>query len=117
MDVIERAGLETQTDRRSAAEAAVVAWRALQRAARSDSTTEPAAAAEGGPGLGGSAAEQDVHRGAAYAEFDVSDDTGEVVVRIIDEASGMLIRTIPPDELAECIRSGEGWTRAWHLRV
>lgn len=41
-----------------------------------------------------------------YAEFEVNQDTHEVIVRIIDSESGKLVRTIPPDELAKEIVKG-----------
>jgi uncharacterized FlaG/YvyC family protein len=42
-----------------------------------------------------------------YAEFEVNRETHEVVVRIIDVDSGKLVRTIPPDQLAEEIVKGD----------
>jgi uncharacterized FlaG/YvyC family protein len=41
-----------------------------------------------------------------YAEFEVNQKTREVFVRIIDADSGELIRTLPPDKLAEEIAKG-----------
>lgn len=45
-----------------------------------------------------------MHR--TYAEFEVNQETGEVMVRIIEAESGKLIRTIPPDELVKEIIKG-----------
>ncbi|HMQ52846.1 MAG TPA: flagellar protein FlaG [Anaerolineae bacterium] len=41
-----------------------------------------------------------------YAEFEINQETREVFVRIIDADSGKLIRTLPPDKLAEEIAKG-----------
>ncbi|MFN8455273.1 MAG: flagellar protein FlaG [Anaerolineae bacterium] len=41
-----------------------------------------------------------------YAEFEVNQETGEVLVRIIEAESGKLVRTIPPDELVKEIIKG-----------
>lgn len=41
-----------------------------------------------------------------YAEFEINQDTREVTVRIIDSDSGKLVRTIPPEKLAEEIVKG-----------
>jgi len=41
-----------------------------------------------------------------YAEFEINQDTREVLVRIFDAESGDLVRTIPPEELAEEIARG-----------
>jgi uncharacterized FlaG/YvyC family protein len=45
-----------------------------------------------------------VHR--TYAEFEVNQETGEVLVRIIEAESGKLIWTLPPDELVKEIIKG-----------
>lgn len=45
-----------------------------------------------------------MHR--TYAEFEVNQETGEVMVRIIEAESGKLVRTIPPDELVKEIIKG-----------
>ncbi|MCG3210046.1 MAG: hypothetical protein FOGNACKC_03675 [Anaerolineae bacterium] len=41
-----------------------------------------------------------------YAEFEINQETREVLVRIFDAESGDLVRTIPPDELAKEIAKG-----------
>ncbi len=41
-----------------------------------------------------------------YAEFTVDSETHEVIVRIFDGDSGDLIRTLPPEKLAEEIAKG-----------
>jgi uncharacterized FlaG/YvyC family protein len=41
-----------------------------------------------------------------YAEFEINQETREVIVRIIDAETGKLVRTIPPDELAKEIVKG-----------
>ncbi len=43
----------------------------------------------------------------AYAQFEVSRDTHDVTVRIIDAQTGELIRTIPPEDLAREIAEGK----------
>jgi len=42
-----------------------------------------------------------------YAEFDVNQETRDVLVRIFDSDSGELVRVIPPDQLAKEIASGD----------
>ena len=41
-----------------------------------------------------------------YAEFEIDQETHEVLVRIIDGESGKLVRSIPPEKLAEEIAKG-----------
>ena len=41
-----------------------------------------------------------------YAEFDINQETREVLVRIFDGDTGELVRVIPPDELAREIAAG-----------
>lgn len=41
-----------------------------------------------------------------FAEFEINQETREVLVRIFDAESGDLVRTIPPDELAKEIARG-----------
>lgn len=41
-----------------------------------------------------------------YAEFDINQETREVLVRIFDGDTGELIRVIPPEELAREIAAG-----------
>ncbi len=41
-----------------------------------------------------------------YAEFEIDQETREILVRIIDAESGKLVRAIPPDKLAEEIAKG-----------
>lgn len=41
-----------------------------------------------------------------YAEFEIDQETREVLVRIIDGESGKLVRSIPPEKLAEEIAKG-----------
>ena len=41
-----------------------------------------------------------------YAEFEINQDTREVIVRIIDAETGKLVRSIPPEELAKEIVKG-----------
>ena len=41
-----------------------------------------------------------------YAEFEINQDTREVIVRIIDAETGKLVRCIPPEELAKEIVKG-----------
>ncbi|MCB0209140.1 MAG: flagellar protein FlaG [Anaerolineae bacterium] len=41
-----------------------------------------------------------------YAEFEIDQETREVLVRIIDAESGKLVRSIPPEKLAEEIAKG-----------
>ncbi|MCB0194748.1 MAG: flagellar protein FlaG [Anaerolineae bacterium] len=42
-----------------------------------------------------------------YAEFEIDKETREVLVRIIDAESGELVRSIPPEKLAEEIAKGK----------
>jgi uncharacterized FlaG/YvyC family protein len=42
----------------------------------------------------------------SYAQFEVSRDTHDVTVRIIDAETGELIRTVPPEDLAREIAEG-----------
>ena len=42
-----------------------------------------------------------------YAEFEIDKKTHEVLVRIIDAESGELVRSIPPEKLAEEIAKGK----------
>lgn len=41
-----------------------------------------------------------------FAEFEINQETREVLVRIYDAESGELVRSIPPDELAKEIAKG-----------
>jgi hypothetical protein len=41
-----------------------------------------------------------------YAEFEVSRETREVTIRIIDARTGKLVRTVPPEDLAREIARG-----------
>jgi uncharacterized FlaG/YvyC family protein len=41
-----------------------------------------------------------------YAEFEINQETREVLVRIFDAENGELIRTVPPEELAKEIARG-----------
>lgn len=41
-----------------------------------------------------------------YAEFEINQETREVIVRIVNAESGKLVRTIPADELASEMSKG-----------
>ncbi|MHB0877527.1 MAG: flagellar protein FlaG [Anaerolineae bacterium] len=117
MDAIEKVHGEAGLDRRLAVDRAELVWRGFQRAIEERVPSQPIPGPEIGPGLGDSSAEQRTRRRTAYAEFEVKDDTGEVVVKIVDGASGEVIRTVPPDELSKVIQSGEGWMHPWQVLV
>jgi len=42
-----------------------------------------------------------------YAEFEIDKETHEILVRIFDAESGELVRSIPPEKLAEEIAKGK----------
>lgn len=42
-----------------------------------------------------------------YAEFETDEETRQIVVRIFDGRTGELVRTIPPDQLAEELARGD----------
>ena len=117
MDVIERIGRDARPDRHQVMDAAEFAWRAYARAAQEQKPTLPAAEADLGPGLADAKARPRVYRSSAYAEFVVNEETGEVVVKIIDAETGRIVRSLPPDELANFLRSGEDWTRQWQVYI
>ncbi|MGQ9553376.1 MAG: flagellar protein FlaG [Anaerolineae bacterium] len=117
MDVIERVNFETLPDRHQVVDAAEFVWRSYIIAAQEQKPLVPIDEAEVGPGLSNSDTERQMQRSRAHAEFEVVKKTGEVIIKIIDEASGEIVRTVPPDELAKYLRSGDNWTRRWHIYV
>ena len=116
MDVIEGVNFETRPDRHQAMDAAEFIWRSYAKAAQAQPAPAPVVKAELGPGLRDSNAQRQVRQGATHAQFEVQKETGKVIVRIIDEASGDVVRTIPPDELAR-LRAGNDSTRQWPTGV
>jgi len=117
MEAIQRVDLGQRTDQRQAIDALEFAWPAFARTSETQRPPEPAVEADLGRGLADSAAEREVRRSTAYAEFEVQRKTGEVLIKIIDEESGEVIRTVPPEELARALRSAGPSACQWRIYV
>ena len=51
---------------------------------------------------GGNREESHISVHSCYLRFVVDHESNEVTVKVIDRASGEIVRTIPPEELARC---------------
>jgi len=117
MDAIEKVRADAGLERRLAVDRAELVWRGFDRALEQRVPSEPNPRPESGPGLGDSSVEERTRRRTAYAEFEVRQETGEVIVKVVDGDRGEIIRTVPPDELNHLIQSGEGWQYPWQVLV
>ena len=117
MEAIEKVRADTSLERRLAIDRAELVWRGFERSLEERVPTEPNPGPDSGQGPGDSSVEQRTRRRTAYVEFEVKDDTGEVVVNVVDGENGEVIRTVPPDELGRFIQTGEGWQYPWQVLV
>jgi|LSQX01.2.fsa_nt_gb hypothetical protein len=116
MEAPHKIELGINPEARPGPDGAELAWRAYIRAEQERAPVRQTPAPEMGPGPEDASRER-LARGTAYAEFEVQPDTGEVLVKIIDGETGKIIRTVPPDELMEAVRSGQEWTRLWRIYI
>ncbi|NPV07134.1 MAG: hypothetical protein HPY83_04105 [Anaerolineae bacterium] len=117
MDASHKVELGFHPDRRSASDAADLAWQSYIRASQERAPVREAPAGEKGAALEDAAKRRPAGGGSAYVEFEVQADTGEVLVKVIDGETGRIVRTVPPEELMEAVRSGEDWARYWRIYV
>lgn len=117
MDAIQKVDLEVRTDIRQAWTASELAWGAYSRVANDPHPVKEAAEADLGYGADNATKKHNLQARNAYAEFEVKPDTGEVLLKIIDAESGKVVRTVPPDELKQCITDGQDWTRLWRIYI
>lgn len=78
-----------------------------KKAATVEANKEAADLAGKGQNLTEEQSEAKISGRHTYAEFEIDQETREVLVRIIDAESGELVRSIPPEKLAEEIAKGK----------
>jgi len=117
METVEAVDLQSRVGIRQEVNALAMAAN-MARASASERVVPPEAAVEANLGdtsetkgrpIGG--------RRGAYAKYEVKEDTGEIVVKIIDGETGKVIRTIPPEELARLMRDEGEYGRQWRVYV
>jgi len=114
MDPVQKVQLEDRPDIRQAAEAAAIAWRAYLRATQEPRPVPKAEASELGPGVQEQASKAKL-QSSVHLRYEVDQEAGNVVIKVIDAETGEVLRTVPPEELARYLSQGGQWSEDLRL--